>query len=244
MPMVSSKSPWSEFIDGKYILDTTKMYFDTYLYRAKFFVYGMSFSPYIRERTEEQFVNWMLQFNNPKSDWSFPRGHINKVVKEDAIHIFSLTKLINKLKSPSLRVRIEGNSLCIYTVTADEMLRFFNAAPQKLMDRIEEINRPASKAAIKKLSQQVIFQPNPTHKFKLLIRERRYNVDEMKAILTFVNNHPDNEIKVTPLMKQRLSANFDNHISGFIYSSDEKLTFMLQMIAPKLIKKVLVIEQQ
>jgi hypothetical protein len=236
-----SKEQWEEWLSIDKVTTTPKLYFGKYFFRADFevplahFVRHVRFNrPYyiksirddiLREKERQYRFNYhTLEPKTAGGDYA-----------EDMADVIVALRIA--ASAENTRLRIEGNRVRIFSVSADpikELLRS-NSFSRTLFKGIEQ---PADLSTLASLNEGTIYSKTPPkHKFKVTIKSKRYTPEVKQQITNYVKNYP-NGFHFTDGLRSRLNNSGNAWLEGYYYVDDSSLLTFLAMVCPSFVHKV------
>jgi len=250
MRMDSSQSHWNNYVLPENILDTTKMFFGTYLYRAELHVPGAFQLRYIKAKTRDQYVKVtqtkkkVIIRERKDTPMTFSRLYDTEhqaIVDCDPQQIYSLHEVYGAIKDQT-SMRIGYRNVILYAKTQDDLCFILDHSPT-IKNSVKTIHRPRSAAAAMQLSAEVILVKNKSYNYKVVLREGIVNQSIKEYLSNFLDNYEDKQVRAQTTLRKRLKDPNQNYIYGVIYIDDAELVTFLQLIASGNIKKIFKLEQ-
>lgn len=231
--------PWIQLNLNVKIRNTSKKFYDQYLYKAEVFVpAGIminsegDMSKLLERRIAAMSYNF-LSYNFGGS-W---KTRLNEEVKnrgrvEQLEYYRELKCKHSKLE---LKYRIEEPTLSLYS--NDEQLLYDIVTKDPCPGRFRSIFRPANDDALEKLSRGEIIVKTPTvYNFKVLLSDKGISLEQRIQIYNYLSSLGD-EVRITDGCKEALHrSRYYNNIYFFI--KDESILLFLKIIAPDAISKI------
>lgn len=239
------------------VVDTPKLYYGKYAYRAEFNINGASLLSYLgssnRYATFSKF-NALVEsrISNAKrlisessgyygsSNWSTMRHKATLLT--DARLLYSIHEICQTLKG-KIRLRTEHTTLSIFTDTEEQLLTILNGC-RRVQSFLVEIQRPASLDVKARLEESVIFSKTlPKYKWKVQLRAKKYTISAREQIWNYLDNFPDAVILPKGVKGRLNPKNRQEWNQGNYYVNDESALLFLKMIAPDFVHKIFKLEQ-
>ena len=240
------------------VVDTPKIYYSKYSYRAEFSINGAHLIGYTSEKNYSTFnrfeslVDARIQGSKRQIErnkdnymgYRWNRIH-TATIGANAKLLFKIGKALDVLKG-KIRTRVEGSGLCVYVETEEQLLSLLNGC-RELRSYLKEMQRPATADSKLKLEENVIFtKEEPKYKWKVQLKTKHYKDDVKEQIWNYLENFPDSVI-LPKGVKERLNPKRDkpqsyNH--GNYYVNDESSLLFLKMIAPDFVFKIFKLEKK
>lgn len=208
---------------------TTKKYYGKYLY--KLLVYapagrliekeGTNIPEALKNRRElaELRINWGTSW------WS--RGA--KALDADPVFLEVLGHL--KHNCNKVRFRIEEPNVSIYAETEDALKDIAITLDSSQHKYIIGVSGPESEEAIQHLnSGAIIRRKSNDYRYKVILKDGRYNVDTKHSILNYLNN--TGETLITAGCQDQLFRDFTYVWNVFFYTNDKDVIHFIELIAP------------
>jgi hypothetical protein len=258
MQMALSKSKFQKFgIGPNFIKDTPKAFYGKYLYKAELRINGVSMLRYAHEQTSisdfcntvqkrknliKEYAKQRMAYGADKSNYeTYFSSWERPIYNSDPIMLYKIYQIISKLPG-SYRYRLESNHVSLFFNTDTEMFNTLNSIHKIEKGNIRNIWQPVNDESIEQLSEGVIFMKNPKFKFRVMIKEDRYDAETKKQILAYVDNQ-EKQILIPKGMRRILEHPSRFYMRGYFYTNDESLLMFLKMIEPNFVRKVYRLEQ-
>jgi hypothetical protein len=141
-------------------------------------------------------------------------------------------------KTADIKFRIEQDIFNIYSNSETYLYRVANLVLGEYKSRITEICRPESDEAKAKLDQGfTIVKKDPTHPYRVRLKEGFQTADERQGLATYLKNLKD-DVKITTFMLDRLGGTYKYFSGGYIYVKDRRIIDLLILVSPNMIGTV------
>lgn len=249
--MDSFKSQWNKFVLSENILDTTKMFFEKYHYRAEMNVSGAShirtaisrYQSYSKFKSHIDIIKESAQSRyRDQNVGSWYKKTLQHQIDMNAFQLWEIAKACEQHKG-NIRTRAEKGKFAIYTETEVQLIDIIMSAKKYIVPHLTTIHRPANDKAKLRLEDKVIFVNKPKHNFKVLVKEHSCPNDTKKQILAYLNNF-NNDVTLPFSLERSLKDEKHNWMRGhYYYVNDLSMLTFLQMISPKFVNKIFKLEQ-
>lgn len=240
--MDSSLYQWNNLLDDKDIRDSSRVFFEKYLYRAEFKIPGgreirhfrlaNSFKEtedYLRLRLKEYTKRGYSSYFQSYSD----QGVLRALQKLDAKTIFTFNTLM-KTYAGQARFRSEHDSFAVYTMTEDLLWEIVNSSAIAVRF-LEFITKPTAETLPLLQGGNTLLVNDDSYGYKIILREGTKNLHERTQLRNLIENS-DDAIKPTQGVANRLKHSM--WMTGYIYALDEQWVSMVQLVAPNLVRKI------
>ncbi|CAB5215119.1 hypothetical protein UFOVP190_403 [uncultured Caudovirales phage] len=152
------------------------------------------------------------------------------------------TDLLNKLRdirhdrSLGLKLRVEEPRVQIYATTEQQLQNLVNAHFAKWKQSIEGFSGPEDADAEAVLNTGAIIRKNDVgYRYKIILKDGRYENDTKQQILNYLLNLGPDEIKMSSTAIQTLSKSSNYIWNLYFYANDTRITNFLELISPGII---------
>lgn len=245
-------SQWNDFVPPEQILETTKSYLGKYLYHAIVIVPGLSFLHLDCPVLDKN--DFVTEFENTrdrisKNAWPMWNTLYASSIVSHICHkhgngevLFNLMLLLEEYHG-KVRTSRSMSGLHVYTENEQMMHEFLTRIMEISDDRVsvKSISQPRSQEMANKLLKNVIFQKNPKYKFKVVIKEGRYDTDSLATIRKHFRTIPETDIHIPVGLRRRLKINLYQY--GYYFVNDLLTTTFINIVDSRFVSKIYSIEQ-
>lgn len=241
-----SKSPLNKFITKSQLKPVTKAFHGTYLYRVECHVYGAWFLRSIKKNWQlSDLANFVVERQQVEAamirerasgptKWDLKR--MADLMGVDPATVWACHESRHEHKS-----RVERNIFSLYFSTEQEVVDMLTKYPL-LAKKVYHIFAPSSDSVAEQLKDNVVFQRNPTHKYKVDIREGQYDLALKQQLQSYISNFPK-DFRIPSGLKARLENNHSTFLYGHYFANDIGILSFVKLIAPSFVRKIYRVEQ-
>lgn len=260
MQMVSLKSQWSKYIaEEKNIVDTKKMFFGKFMYKAEVTVFcasrmrkaeGVEFDEFVAymdalRQTQLAYEQWYkgVGVSNYSTSQHYRAKAMGKLSQRDDTSLYKIRQHISTFDQKTTKLVLEKDKIHFYTVTDGELTNFLDFVKWPILGEINKIFTPSNDVAKTKLEENLILVSKPPKfKYKVLVTDGKYTVQEKTNIMTYLANFPD-DVYMARTLKHLLNFDGDRYLSaGKFYVNDLSLLSFLKIISPRFVNKIYTLE--
>lgn len=236
----------SKLIDGiTFLYDTTGfgLYFGKYAYKAKMVFKAVGLVRYYK--TVDQF-----DLRLDQTMYSYWNNNTNctlrNIIGDDGGDVLALKKFINWKNNDfdkTAKIVTTRNTITFY-FNKINTIKSFQAA-------VGKYNTACSwRQKTTKYKRGVVYHKNPTHKWRILMHANYINAAEFENFEALLTNY---DIKACPTILRTMrmyhnnrltSPGFYIHQNNFLDVNDERITTLIALQFPRLIKKICTIERK
>ena len=246
--------PFRKYVKkDKNILDTSKMFFGKFLFKAELGVNGaywinsllLSKKRCHRKYRDNkfEFLTWIEERKRWATEseikWSWGGNRTDTDATLDGELMYSYYEAV-KPSLGAIKIRIEGNRFHIFTKTAQEMIDILDRLPH-CEDFLKTITRPANAAAAALLENNIILVENPKYQYKVLIKEGKYDRVVREQLLKYLDNFPT-DVHLPAGLRYKLESQTYDYLENYYYINDISILTFLAMISPKFVNKIYKLE--
>jgi hypothetical protein len=240
-----SKIQWNKYVAESGVLDTNKMYYGKYPYRAELNIPGCWLlhnlpKNFNLEFFENKVKERKLKYANSGS-FVAPRSWQNlrerEIMDSEPVQLFMLANLRRDRKD--IRTRIENTTYHIYAETEKVLTEILDSTVN-IGQYVKKICRPPINTPV--MDVNTIYMKKPQHKFKVTLRESEFSNDTKKQIIDYLNNFPES-VTIPYGLNDRLHSDRLAYMSGYYFIDDEQVLPFLRMISPNFVKNIYRIEK-
>ena len=221
---------WDKF-NKKIAFDTTqKLFFNKYLYKMSI---KASCARYINAAKNKPIADYITILERNRALYS-SRFSWGQVIKPSAdVDLLENLRTVSKLHE--FKYRAEASKFSVYTNTEDELKLFHGALTGKYQYLVSDLSSPAANT-IALLQQGRILNGNTGFKYKVMLRDGKYDPAAKKQALVYLENLGTN-VKLSKTVKGHLASPYSYVWGAWFYVNDlTDLTF-LALILPNCIGK-------
>src|SRR6202008_1029564 len=123
--------------------------------------------------------------------------------------------------STHLKTRIQQDTFTIYAETAADLDAALSSGSD-IASNVKGIDCPESDAIALKLKENVIYQKDPTFKFRFEIAEGMYDIDIKRKLYAYLQNF-GTDVHVPTQLTYLLQSSTGQYVLGFFYANDETI---------------------
>ena len=152
------------------------------------------------------------------------------------------TELLDRLRdirhdrSLGLKLRVEEPRVQIYATTEQQLQTLTSTYFAKWGMYIEGVSGPEDANAEAVLNTGAIIRKNDTgYRYKIILKDGRYELDTKQQILNYLLNLGPDEIKMSNTVIHMLSKNTNYIWNLYFYANDPRITSFLELISPGIV---------
>ena len=218
---------------------TKKMYFGRYLWRLEYKIEGAYLITDTRANDISSYVLDQIEFEKYRTSYAYHYASYRTKRDWTLLDIPLLEKIrhIRNSNKDSIRFRIEGDHVQLFTETEDELKKFSEMIGCYNLVSLT-YPRPGTEDALRNGS--VYMSAKTTFKYKVMLKDGEYSRDVKRRLLTQLNANPD--VKVPNQLHNMLRKDYSYMWNCYFYANDEGITTMLSLISPGIVGKIHPIE--
>ena len=242
-------SDWTKLNYNIRVVDTTKKFYQKYLYKVTFGIPGV----YLLTRSSFEHLKVIDDYElarektatnirTEKAIFSVRTVYDSRRGKLDQVKVGDLMKAAQMLISVrqntfTFRPRIEGWSLDVYGVNEEDLLRL--TLDSKLGDKVIMITRPKTQeiADILLNNKVIISAVTPEYKYKVMIREGRHAKATRVSVMNYLETLGD-QVKLTKSTVDGLQRSRDYMGGCYFYVNDHRIVDFVRLMAPNMIADI------
>lgn len=215
---------------------TKKKYFGLYLYKLSIHAPGGRLIDTKGDLTFNLNVRIHEETRRQSGFWGKPWLPNIKLTDVD-IDLLDVLREIKYNKLPGIKVRIEEPLIHIYSENIEQINSVFEVYLSKFNKYyIKEINGPEDDTKIDILNSGAILRKKDIgYKYKVILRDGRYDVAIKRSLLQYFDNVGPDQIKLTPTSRSTLAKNTNYIWNLYFYSNDININAFIEMMAPGII---------
>jgi len=235
---------WTKLNEKVKVSFTKKKYFNEFYYKLTYCVPGARLMTY-KFPDDHELMQRVMSYNARRNSYNFSvfNSSANDYYDRwqrpaaDFDQLRSFAELYNT-KNADIKFRIEQDIFNIYSNSETYLYRVANLVLGDYKSRITEFCRPESAGAKAKLDQGfVIVKKDPTHPYRVRLKEGFQHASERQGLATYLKNLND-DVRITKFMLDRLSGTYKYFSGGYIYVKDPRIIGLLIMVSPNIIGTV------
>lgn len=217
--------------------DTTKQYFNQYLYKIEVYAPGCK-SIHNERYSIAESIHYRKQLNhgyNYAGSW-----HNEKLVNWLNSADIEFLELIKQLKGKftTLKFRTEEPKVQIYAKTEEELKEFVLLLPKKYRHNITKFSSPKDENHVEALvNNKIIVKTKPKFKFKVVFREKSFNEFSRQKINDYLESMGD-LVYVNEKTKMHLTRQQNWLWSCLFYTNDRGIVDFVRLIEPDIVREV------
>lgn len=227
---------WKNLIPNIKILPTQKLFFKQYLYKLELLAYG---GQCITTQTP---IDITLEFRkktyrtiNYGGSWG---AKINANLINADLEWLQYLQSFKHDPRVKFKIRVEEPNIQFYSSDEQELLDFVNNIDPKFKSYVVSITRPKNDEEQKLLeSGKKIVKKSPAYRYKIAIRDGKYNLDVKQQVLNYLDNLGD-LVRIPNHFRSEFTKSYSNTWDCYIYSNDVNITTFMQLIDPYLIRTI------
>ena len=227
---------WKKLIPKIKVLPTQKLYYNQYLYKLELVAFA---SQCINSTADiESAINFRrttYRDINFAGSW---HARMNKQLDSADPVWLKYLKEFKQNPAFDFKFRAEEPRVQNYTNDHDALFKFVKDMPQ-FANYVSSVTMPNSQEelAILETGKQIV-KTTPAYRYKIIFRDGKYDLDSKRSILNYLDGLGD-VVKITKHCREELSKGYSTIWDTYIYSNDPKITIFLQIINPRLIRRII-----
>jgi hypothetical protein len=235
---------WTKLNEKVKVSFTKKKYFNQFYYKLTYCVPGARLMTY-KFPDDHELMQRVLTYNARRNSYNYSifNSSANDYYDRwqrpaadfDQLRAFAG---VYNTKDANIKFRIEQDIFNIYSDSETYLYRVANLVLGEYKFRITEFCGPESVEAKVKLDQGfTIVKKEPTHPYRVKLKEGFQHVKERQGLATYLKNLND-DVKITTFMLNRLSGTYKYFSGGHIYVKDRRIIDLLILVSPNIIGTV------
>lgn len=223
-------SKWIQFNPKLTVEHTTKKYFGKFLYKIVVFCPAGrlidSKDPMDTALEHRKMVNKNFNYGGY---WG---NRHNRDLDQADIALLETMRGIRK-NPAGVKLRVEEPRIQIYANSEEELLEIANTQLLAFSSAIESIAGPADKAAEEALNSGAIIRKKDIgYRYKIIIRDGRYSVEDKNALYNYLTNLGPETVKVSPTGFGMLQKSTGFIWNLYLYTNDSSIITFLNLMHP------------
>lgn len=226
---------WTQFNPKIELVNTTKKYFNQYLYKLVVHAPGGRAID-----TKDIFASiehrkiWDKDMN--RFGWW---GRKSRNLESADIDFLEIIKNLKQDRTTNKKIRVEEPFIQIYTETESDLIDIINSEPQMFKQHIRVIAGPANSTTADILnSGAIIKKSNNGYRYKVIIRDGFYAQGVRDQLWNYFNNANKEEIKFTAGLERSLRSNSGYMWSLYFYANDLSIITFINLISPGMVVNI------
>jgi len=228
---------WKKLIPSIQVLPTQKLYFNQFLYRLELEAYA---SQCVNATTDvESAIAYRRNtYRNINFAGSWERRMNRQLDRADTAWLTYL-KTFKENPPFEFKFRAEEPRVQIYVNDIDSLYKWVAKLPKYYKAYVKGITMPRNleeETAIR--SGLHIVKKTPEYRYKVFFRDGKYDLDNKRSILNYLIGLGD-VVKVPTHCREELTKGYSTVWDAYIYTNDASITTFLQIINPRLIRRII-----
>ena len=202
---------------------TTKLFYNQYLCKL---AYSLQDARYIN-----RFVAGTIPLETKTGYWV----NTQRPIDRDSLEDFREAKSAHKFK-----FRVDDTTFTVYANTEDELKKFNDSLPAQHHMRVESVSIPDPKQIAQLTNGEIVIPDSQrAGKFKVIVRDSKYDVALLKTIIAWLANNPEVELtaSIEKLCLDRYTFSHRYIYGCYFYVNDEATITMLNLMHPRFVRK-------
>ena len=232
-------SEWTKLNEEVKVSFTRKKYFNEFYYKLTYCVPGARLMTY-KYPDDHELMQRVIHYNTRHNNYNYGINLYRHAWNRPAADFDQLRSFaeVYHTKHADIKFRIEQDIFNIYSNSETYLYRVANLVLGEYKSRITEFCRPESADAKAKLDQGfTIVKKDPTHPYRVRLKEGFQTADERQGLATYLKNLKD-DVKITTFMLDRLGGTYKYFSGGYIYVKDRRIIDLLILVSPNMIGTV------
>jgi len=223
---------WFKLNQNVKIVETTKKFYNRYLYKITYNIPGVFLIPYTKDQE-----HLMLKICDHERGRASSFIYRYKITAEDVPKLMVIQEMY--LNRKDIRVRTEGSSISIFSDNIDSLYDLAFSQLAQCVTNLRLVSLPFTDATTDLLEQDYIIVRTPTEYLYKVMLKNHYggNRADKLALANYLSSIGD-EVKVSDKILSYLRAPYKYFYGGYFYVRDPNLVDMIRLVAPTLIRNV------
>jgi len=227
---------WKRRASQTDVLQTTKLFYKTFLYKMTVFAPGCrsilcpDIAGSLRSRKE-----LVIGHYNYGGSWYSPKVQ-EWVNQADITQLTTLQEVRGNSHKHNIKVRVQEPYVDIYACTEEKLKELC-----ELLDdpsAVTSVSGPQSKQAETLLvDNKILRKRKPKWRYKIALKDKKLSRDTKKSLWDYLSRI-DEEIHMPSMAKHQLTKDHDWIWGCYFYTNDPGIVNMIQLIDPDMIREV------
>lgn len=232
--------PWKKLHPTVEIKDTTKKFFNKFLYKIVVFVPGARLISETKNNDMSELVAqrkvYEQRFRNYGGSWKHVSFRQRKYLDQISVAQLEYWRSFYRNENPAFKIRIEEPYLTIYADSEESLFTLVNDDPAT--SSIRQVHRPKNDSMIEALNKgEIVVKSAIEYDYRIYLREGKLDSTIAQAIYNILISQSDN-VKMTKSCRKNLSTRVHWFTSTYFYTSDLSIVTMISLVDPNIISGI------